>query len=220
MEKIKIAIVDDHILFRDGLTELLIGFGNYRVVIAADNGKDFIRQLDPAGLPDIVLLDINMREMDGYETAAWLKDHHPEIKVLALSMYENELAVIRMIRLGARGYMLKDIRKWELQQALDSLVQKGYYYTELVTGKLVHALTALEEGKGQSLKEFTPLSTREIEFLKLVCTELTYKGIADKMCLSSHTIDGYRDALFEKLNVRTRVGLALYAIKNKIFLMD
>jgi two-component system invasion response regulator UvrY len=222
MEKIKIAVVDDHILFRDGLSELLNGFGNYEVVIAADNGKDFIRQLDPPNLPDIVLLDINMKQMDGFETAAWLKDHHPEIKVLALSMYENENGIIRMLRLGVRGYMLKDIRKQELQQALLSLMQKGYYYTEMVTGKLVHAINAnFEDGKeGKALRQLTTLNQRELEFLKLACTELTYKSIADKMCLSAHTIDGYRDALFEKLHVKSRVGLVLYAIKNKIVLVD
>jgi DNA-binding NarL/FixJ family response regulator len=136
-------------------------------------------------------------------------------------MYENENAIISMLRLGARGYVLKDIRKQELQQAISSLVTKGYYYTELVTGKLIHAINAFDDPKeGASYKDLASLNAKETEFLKLACTELTYKDIADKMCLSVHTIDGYRDALFEKLKIKSRVGLVLFAIKNKIVFID
>jgi len=221
MDKIKLAIVDDHKLFRDGLAELISGFSEYKVIIEADNGADFIRQLDGKDVPDIILLDINMKEMDGFETAEWLKENHPEIKILVLSMYENENAIIRMLKSGARGYVLKDIRKKELEQALSSLVSKGYYYTDLITGKLIHVINSLDEVKpGQSLKDLASITQREIEFLKLACTELTYKDIAEKMHLSVHTIDGYRDALFEKLNVKSRIGLAVYAIKNKIVLIE
>jgi len=220
MDKVKIAIVDDHQLFRDGLSELINGFGKYSVVIEADNGMDFIRQLENAA-PDIVLLDINMKKMDGFETAEWLREHHPQLKILVLSMYENENAIIRMLKYGARGYVLKDIRKNELEQALSSLVTKGYYYTEMITGKLIHAINAMDEVKpGQSIRDLVSLNQREIEFLRLACTELTYKDIAEKMHLSVHTIDGYRDALFEKLHVRSRIGLAVYAIKNKIALIE
>lgn len=221
MDKVKLAIVDDHKLFRDGLAELINGFSDYEVLIEADNGNDFIQQLAAKGIPDIILLDINMKEMDGFETADWIKEHHPEMKILVLSMYENENALIRMLKAGARGYVLKDIRKKELEQALSSLVSKGYYYTEMMTGKLIHVINTLDEAKpGQSLKNLVSMNHREIEFLKLACTEVTYKDIAEKMCLSIHTIDGYRDALFEKLNVKSRVGLVLYAIKNKIVLVE
>jgi DNA-binding NarL/FixJ family response regulator len=221
MEKVKLAVVDDHKLFRDGLTELINGFSEYKVIIEADNGKDFINQLSAKGIPDIILLDINMKEMDGFETAEWLMQYHPEVKILVLSMYENENAIIRMIKAGAKGYVLKDIRKIELQQALSSLVSKGFYYTEMVTGKLIHAITGSDENKpGYSTKDTVTLSAREIEFLKFVCSEYTYKEIAEKMCLSIHTIDGYRDSLFEKLDIRSRVGLALYAIKNKIVMIE
>jgi len=221
MDKIKLAIVDDHKLFRDGLAELINGFSEYKVIIEADNGVDFITQLNVKGIPDIILLDINMKEMDGFETAEWVKQHHPEIKILVLSMYENENALIRMLKSGVRGYVLKDIRKKELEQALSSLVAKGYYYTEMITGKLIHVINTMGEASpGQSLKDLVAMNQREIEFLKLVCTELTYKDIAEKMHLSVHTIDGYRDALFEKLNVKSRIGLALYAIKNKIVLIE
>ena len=116
MDKIKLAVVDDHLLFRDGLTELINDFSEYNVIIEAENGTDFIEQLVTKGTPDIILLDINMKKMDGFETAEWLKEHYPEIKILVLSMYENENAIIRMLRAGARGYVLKDIRKESLSR--------------------------------------------------------------------------------------------------------
>lgn len=210
-----VAIVDDHVLLRNGLANLIRGLETYAVLFEANNGKDFIKQLQPRYLPDIVLLDINMPEMDGYETALWLKRNYPGIKILALSMYDNENSIIRMMKNGAKGYILKDIDPLEFHHALDSLMRKGFYYSELITGKLIHAVNQLDEPE-QMVKSLISLNDREIEFLKLACTEMTYKEIAEKMYLSVRTIDGYRDALFEKLNVKSRVGLVLYAIKNNI----
>ncbi|HTQ63407.1 MAG TPA: response regulator transcription factor [Puia sp.] len=120
-----------------------------------------------------------------------------------------------MLKCGAKGYILKDIEPAEFKTALDCLVRKGFYYLDMVTGKLIHAVNFLDESELE-IKALTNLNERETEFLKLVCTEMTYKEIADKMFLSVRTIDGYRDDLFEKLNVKTRVGLVLYAIKNGI----
>ena len=216
--KARVAVTDDHVLLRNGLANLIRSFDQYEVVFEADNGKDFLTKLDKNSLPDIVLMDINMPEMDGYETALWLKRNHPDVKVLALSMYDNENAIIRMLKNGAKGYILKDIDPAEFRVALDSLVRKGYYYSELVTGKLIHAVNHLDE-PDQPIKNITTLNDREIDFLKYACTEMTYKEIADKMFLSPRTIDGYRDALFEKLNCKTRVGLVMYAIKNGIVSM-
>jgi two-component system invasion response regulator UvrY len=147
MENIKVAVVDDHKLFRDGIVELIKGFSGYEVVIEADNGEDFVRQVGATGAPDLVLLDINMKFMDGFETAQWLRAQHPSVKILVLSMYDNENAVISMLRHGARGYVLKDIRKQELEHALSSLVTKGYYYTEMITGKLIHALSSGDDAR-------------------------------------------------------------------------
>ena len=213
--KASVAVVDDHVLLRNGLSNLIRGLETYAVLFEANNGKDFISQLKPKFLPDIVLLDINMPEMDGFETALWLKRNYPDIKILALSMYDNEASIIRMMKSGAKGYILKDIDPVEFRQALDALMRKGFYYSELITGKLIHAINQLDEPE-TTLKNLVTLNDREIEFLKLVCTEMTYKEIAEKMFLSPRTIDGYRDALFEKLNVKTRVGLVMYAIKNGI----
>ncbi|HSZ86218.1 MAG TPA: response regulator transcription factor, partial [Puia sp.] len=140
MQKIKIALADDHVLLRNGLATLIRSFDDYDVLFESDNGKDFLEKLNPVALPDIVLMDINMPEMDGYDTALWLKRNHPEIKMLALSMYENEQCIIRMLKCGVKGYILKDIDPVEFRVALDSLIRKGFYYSDLVTGKLMHAI--------------------------------------------------------------------------------
>lgn len=213
--------MDDHVLLRNGLANLIRSFGEYAVLFEARNGRDLMRQLKPCYIPDIVLLDINMPEMDGYDTALWLKCNFPDIKIIALSMYDADNSIIRMLKNGAKGYILKDSSPAELRKALDSVIRKGFYYSEMVTGKLIHTLTCVDgsagvEGMELTVENLLGLNDREVEFLKLACTELTYKEIADQMCLSPRTIDGYRDSLFEKLDVRTRVGLVLYAMKNGI----
>lgn len=215
MTKITVALVDDHVLLRNGLASLVDSFASYKVLFQADNGNRLIEQLQKVGVPDIALLDINMPHMDGFDTALWLKKNHPTTRVLALSMYDTESSIIRMLRCGARGYLLKDIDPQELKNAFDALIAKGFYYTETVTGKLIHAMNNLDDGDN-SLRVIIALSEKEIDFIKLACTELTYKEIAGRMNLSPRTIDGYRDTLFEKLNVKTRIGLAMYAIKNNI----
>jgi two-component system invasion response regulator UvrY len=214
-QKIKVALADDHILLRKGLAGVVDSFGDYEVLFEADNGKDFTQQIEKHGEPDMVLMDINMPEMDGYATAQWLRQHHPLVNVIALSMYDNENAIIRMFKAGAKCYILKDSEPPELKNALDSVHQKGYYYSELVTGRLIHSINKMDD-KSSEIKTFNDLNDREIEFLKYACTEMTYKEIAEKMFLSPRTIDGYRDALFEKLEIKTRVGLVMYAIKNGI----
>lgn len=213
-EKIKVALADDHILLRRGLASLVDSFPEYQVIFEADNGIDFQKQVSKINMPDLVLLDINMPKMDGFTTAQWLKQTYPLVRILALSMYDNENSVIRMFKAGAKGYILKDCEPHELKAALDSVMTKGYYYSELVTGKLIHTINKMEDD--MEVRTLSNLNEKEIQFLKLACTEMTYKEIADKMFLSPRTIDGYRDALFEKLNLKTRVGLVMYAIKNGI----
>jgi two-component system, NarL family, invasion response regulator UvrY len=209
IENKSIALVDDHVLLRNGLAGMLRESG-YTVLFEADNGKEFTERLKTEGEPSIVLLDINMPVMDGYATAAWIKSNHPEIKVLALSMYDDEDAIIKMLKNGARGYILKDSHPSDLKAAIESIMTKGFYYSEMVTGRLMRSI--IDEPANDKVAE-DKLTERELEFLKLAATEMTYKEIADQMHLSPRTIDGYRDDLFEKLNIKSRVGLVLYAIK-------
>ncbi len=209
-----IVLTDDHVLLRNGLAALVKSLG-HTVLFEADNGKDFIGKLDKNNCPDVVLMDINMPEMDGYDTAQWIKTNYWDIKVLALSMYDNENAIIKMLKCGAKGYILKDSEPGELKAAIDALLTKGYYYSDLVSGKLIHAINKIDD-EGSDVHTVNNLNDRETDFLKYACTELTYKEIADKMFVSPRTIDGYRDGLFEKLHVKTRVGLVMYAIKNGV----
>ena len=207
-----LALVDDHTLLRDGLARLVREF-EHDVLLEAANGDDFIKKLKEGPPPKIVLLDINMPVMDGYETALWLKQNRPEIKVLALSMYDDEYAIIKMLKNGARGYVLKDSDPSELKRAIAALETNDYYYSDLVTGTLLHNINDDEKGEKATRSQ---LSDREAGFLKLCCTEMAYKEIAVRMCVSPRTVDGYRDDLFQKLNIKSRVGLVMYAIKNRI----
>lgn len=206
-----IALADDHVLLRKGLASLVNDLG-YTVILEVDNGQELIDKLQAGTEPDLVLMDINMPVKDGYEATRWIKDNKPLIKVLALSMYDDEQAILKMLKNGARGYILKDSEPGELRAALDAVANKGYYYSELVTGKLIHSINKADDDAADG--NLSKLTDREVDFLKLACSELTYKEIAAQMHLSPRTIDGYRDALFEKLNIKTRTGLAIYAIKN------
>jgi DNA-binding NarL/FixJ family response regulator len=207
-----VGLVDDHVLLRKGLASLLVDNG-YPTVIQADNGKHFIEKLSEGSVPNIVLLDINMPLMDGYATAVWIKEHHPQMKILALSMYDDEHSIIRMLRNGAGGYILKDCEPAELKLAIEAILQKGYYHNELVSSKLIHTM---QNAEGNSRNGYPELTQKEIRFLQLICSEMTYKEISAVMKLSPRTIDGYRDALFEKLGIKSRVGLVLFAIKNHL----
>jgi two-component system invasion response regulator UvrY len=218
----RLGIVDDHVLLRVALGDLIEGHNDsrsskrhYQVTFQADNGLDMIRKLKAHKPPEMLLLDINMPEMNGYDTATWLKRNHPAIKIMAVSMDNSATAIVRMLKNGAKGYLHKDAPVEELMDGLESLAAKGHYYSDFVVRKIVESLGDLEEPR-HSEHTLLNLSEREIEFLRSIATEWTYKEIADRMYLSPRTIDGYRDALFEKLNVRTRVGLLMYAVKNGI----
>ena len=154
--------------------------------------------------------------MDGFATAQWLKQNHSQVKILVLSMQDQEETLIRMIRFGARGYLLKNVRPNELEKALDSIVEKGYFYPDWITYKVLMNMA----DDTPAPKAGPEISARELEFLKYAFTELTYKEIADKMCCSPRTVEGYRDSLFEKLGVKSRVGLVITALKGHLVNLD
>ena len=210
--KIKVAIADDHTLLRKALGKLIGSFENYEILFEVENGKEMKEKVSNHIIPDIILLDVNMPEMDGYESVSWLYKNFPQIKVLALSMFSDELTIIKMLRLGAKGYILKNIDPDELNYALDSVMQKNFYLSEYISSKVISGLHRDLD------KEVEPVSLteKEREFLKLACSDITYKDIAAKMFVSPRTVDEYRNHLFEKLKVKSRVGLVMYAIRNGI----
>ena len=208
---ISIAIADDHNLVAEAISDLIQKFDQYDVLFVAENGRDLLNRLQRGPLPDIALVDLHMPEMDGFETTAQLRQLHPAVRVLALSMTDREDHIVRMIRNGARGYLLKGCRSSELRRALDDIMDKGFYYSEFLTNQLVRSLNAPDSAG--PVASFN-LNGRECEFLKMACSELTYNDIADRMCVSPRTVDGYREAVFQKMGVRTRVGMALEAVRH------
>lgn len=212
----KVVLVEDHTLLRKGLVAMVNSFEDYEVLFEVGNGKEMIDKLDPGNLPDLVLMDVNMPEMDGYSSTSWLKRNYPDVKALALSMYDTENAIIRMFKAGVRGYIMKYCEPADLKLAMDAVMEKGYYYSEMITGRLIHTINRYDDAMEGTINPVSVLNDRELEFLRYACTELTYKEIASKMYLSPRTIDGYRDSLFDKLRAKTRIGLVTFAYQNGI----
>ncbi len=211
----KIAIVDDHILMADAIATMISQNQQFRISFKAKNGKELQSKIRASILkPDLVLMDINMPIISGIEATEWMTKNFKEIKVLALTMNDDELSIIRMFKAGARGYLLKDVSSDELFYAIDSVLTKGFYYSDFITPIMMSSvLHKAHESDSISLMD---LKEKEMEFLQHACTEKTYKEIAEIMKLSPKTIDGYRDSLFQKLDVKSRVGLVLFAVKHNI----
>ena len=205
---ISIAIVDDHTLFRSGLASLLTEFDEIFVEFEATNGLDLKEKIKNHPQVQLVLMDINMPLMDGYESTKWLKEHYPKIHVLALSMFDQEKEIINMLKAGAGGYMVKESKPGDLLLAIKTMIDKGFYINELVSGRLLVSLK-----QDQTKPVFTE---RELIFLQYCSTELTYKEIASLMNVSPRTIDNYRESLFSKLNIKSRTSLVVYAIKHRL----
>ncbi|WP_394995465.1 response regulator [Emticicia sp.] len=210
----KVVVVDDHLLIAKAISSIIEGFSGFEVLYEAENGKVLIDKFKVrVNIPDIVLMDISMPIMNGFETTQWLTDNYPDILVMALSVQDDDESLIKMIKSGAKGYLHKNVHPAELEIALKTLIDKGMYFPAWATSKIFMSISKKDDKK--TTNEIK-LSDRELAFLNFVCTELTYKEIADRMCCSPRTVEGYRDALFEKLGVKTRVGLAMYVVKNNI----
>ena len=208
--KTTVAVVDDHQLFAQAIADLVQRMDDYEVLYKAENGEEMIQYFNEKQIPDIVLLDVNMPKMDGFETALWLKNNYSEVKILVLSIHSREEIILKMLRNGANGYLVKGAGPAELKQALDAMVNTGYYYSEEVTELVVKSLNQpqfIDPVPALGLDE------RELAFIKLTCGELTYTEIAEKMAVSPKTVDGYRESVFQKMTVTSRVGLVLKAVR-------
>lgn len=210
---IKVALADDHILLRNALANLINSFGNCKVMQLSENGKDLVTQMQTGDTPDVIILDLNMPEMNGLETASWLQKNYPDVHVLMLTMYDSELALIRLLQAGVKGFLKKDIHPDELKFAINSVMQSGYYYSNHTTGKLVNLFR--NNPTGLTLQKAL-LTDQELKFLQYACSDFTYKQIAQRMNLNPRSIDTLRDQLFLKLDVKSRIGLAMVAIRHGI----
>lgn len=207
-QSISIAIVDDHTLFRSGLASLLDEFDEIEVLFEGINGQDLQNKIKNHPELQLILMDINMPVMDGFTATKWVKENYPDVNILALSMLEDEKAIIGMLKAGAGGYMLKESTPIDLLNAIKAINEKGFYVNDLVSGRL---LVALKDGDTKPV-----FSARELTFLQHCSSELTYREIADLMNVSPRTVDNYRESLFAKLNIKSRTGLVVYAIKNSL----
>ncbi|WP_310993798.1 response regulator transcription factor [Aequorivita marina] len=205
-----IVIVDDHILLSQALGELVQGFEKFNVPYLCANGAELLAKLKESdnNIPDLVLMDIKMPVLNGIETTEKLKRDYPAINVLALSIEEDEYTILKMLRAGAKGYLLKDTKKDVLEKALLEVMTNGHYYTNTVSKILMDSI-----GKNVN----TEIKERELEFIKLACTDKNYKEIAKAMFCSYKTVEGYRDSLYKKLDLRNRIGLMLFAIQHNLF---
>lgn len=211
-KEIRIAVVDDHTLFRQGISSLLSENEEIKIVFDASNGAVMKEKISKYPLPDVVLMDITMPLVNGYEATLWLKQNYPSVRVLALSMFEDDEPIIKMLKCGAGGYVLKESNASDLMFAIKTIAEHNYFLNDLVSGKLLRSL----QDDVKIPDPVAGLTANEIRFLELCCSELTYKEIAGNMCLSPHTIDNYRDALFQKFDLKSRTGLVIFALKHNI----
>ncbi|MDR3681763.1 MAG: response regulator transcription factor [Flavipsychrobacter sp.] len=206
-EFITVAYADDHALVRNGISSILNNIGGIKVVIQARHGIELISKIQNASeLPDICLLDINMPEMDGFETILNLKKNWPQMKILVLTVFDSDLYITRMIRYGASGYLLKSSDPEELKAALISAYKSGYYYADANTNEL------MEQVKNKEI-EMPVVSDGEALFLKYICTEKSYVTIAETLDTSLETINRYRDSIYQKFEMNNRTNLALLAMQ-------
>lgn len=209
--KYSVAIADDHVLVRKALGRLINTFSDYFILFEASNGEEVVKIINnrEVQLPDILILDVNMPGMNGYETATWINNHFPQIRVLALSMLNDESVIIKMLKSGAKGYIMKNVEPDDLKEAFDSIIKKDFYLPDYISGKVISGL----QKDVLSLSEKIELTPKEKAFLQFLCTELSYKEIAQKMFVSPRTIDDYKSSLCDKLKVKTRVGLVIFGIR-------
>ncbi len=208
------VLVDDHALIRKALAEQIESLGIAKVMGQFSDGKELIQALQEGLETDLVILDLNMKEMNGIETSRWLKKNCPDIRVLILTMFETEFTLVQILQAGARGILHKSAKSAELKTAIDNIINDGFYYSNYTSSKLVGLIKDKTEGL-KSL-ERVMLDDREIDFLKLVCSDKTYKEVAAELRINPRAVDSLRDQLFVKLDVKSRVGLAMIALKHGI----
>lgn len=214
LPRIRVAIADDHKIFRSGVINTLTPYENINVVFEADDGEHLL-QIMQEQQPDVILMDLKMPKMDGIQATVKVKEKYPQVKVIILTMYEDDNFIVHLVENGANAYLLKNSEPEEIYEAICTTFDKGFYFNENVNLALLKKV--LHKNKQQfkpTFKNEVQLSDRELEVLKLICNEYTTQEIADQIFLSSRTVEGLRQKLLEKLSVKNTVGLVLYAFRN------
>ncbi|MRG44529.1 response regulator [Chitinophaga sp. SYP-B3965] len=211
---IKVAIADDHKIFRSGVINTLTPYANINVVFEAEDGEHLLEIMQEQQ-PDVILMDLKMPKMDGIQATIKVKEKYPQVKVIILTMYEDDNFIVHLVENGANAYLLKNSEPEEIYEAICTTFDKGFYFNENVNLALLKKV--LHKNKQQfkpTFKNEVQLSDRELEVLKLICNEFTTQEISEQIFLSPRTVEGLRQKLLEKLNVKNTVGLVLYAFRN------
>jgi len=211
--KTKIAVVDDHILFRTGIVSLLKDYDDIDIIFQAANGVDLLRNIKTAK-PDVVLLDIQMPEMDGIQATIALKELHPEIKIVILTMHNEDEFIFDLMSKGANGFVPKNKSLEVLIEAIRSVMEKGYYYNDQITNALLNGNN--EHLKIPDTNTASELTEREREIVKLICAQKSIKEIAEILDISPRTVDTHKNNIFIKTGAKNIIGVALYAVQSKL----
>ena len=215
MDIIKVAIADDHQIFRKGVILSLRQYTNIKFVFEAENGEDLIQKVSDNEAPDVILMDLKMPVKDGIETTKYLNKHFPAIRIIILTMYEDERFVGHLMDSGANGYLLKSTEPSEIKKAITDVIRTGFYLNNFVNKVLIKKNYAKQKFN-PNLNSEVVISEREKEVLTLVCMEFTAQEIAQKMEISARTVEAIKDRLMERFGVKNSVGLVFYAMKNSL----
>ncbi len=214
METIKLGLVDDHNLFREGIKSILKKITDFSLVLEAVSGNDLLKKLNDS-TPDVILLDLEMEDMNGVDATLKLKELYPEIKIIILTMHKEERMTSYLMEIGANGYLLKDTNQQELEEAIRSVYEKGIYFNPFVSEALLKGLKN-KSHKPPGIGKNYQLTSRELEVMELIAKECTTAEIAEQLFLSVRTVEGHRKNLISKLGVKNTAGLIMKAIKDKI----
>lgn len=216
---ITLAAVDDHPMFRKGVMRILEQVPDFTFIIEASNGQELVEKL-ATQRPDVILMDLEMPLMNGIQATQHVKEHWPEVKVIVVSMHDQDQFVTASMEAGANGYLLKDTDPEEVEKAIRKVIEEDYYYGDFLT-KVMHRKmlkkTQTKETSRPSWVLAVQLSERELEVLKLICEGFTNTEIAEKIFLSPRTVDGHRTRIMEKVGVKNTAGLVVYAVKNQLY---
>lgn len=214
MSKIRIAIADDYKIYRDGLKVGLSADDNLDIIMEADNGEDLLKAMETT-LPDVIIMDLKMPIMDGMEATKEVRKRFPTVKVLVVTMYEDDKFIIHLMEIGANGYLLKNAEPDEIRKSIYAVHENGYYFNDVVNKALLKKLV-LKNNLKPSFNQNVELTEREMEVLNLICEEKTAAEIAKQIFLSPRSVEGIRQRLIEKVGVRNTAGLVMFAIKSGI----
>lgn len=209
---IKYIIADDHKIFREGLRLVLSDDATLQFVAEAENGQELL-QIMKGNETDVVLLDLKMPEMDGLAATKEIRAKHPGVKILILTMYDEEHMILHMLEAGANGYLLKNADPSEIKRAIYTVTENNYYFNDMVSGTMLRNIMN-KNIAAPSFKPAVELDEREIRILQLICQEHTSSEIGEKVFLSARTVEGIRAGIMEKVGVRNIAGLVMYAVKN------